>query len=552
MFNGVTFNGTTFNGGQPGASLIADSESTAALGDDDVIDLGDETAERLWLNPEGDRPGPRGGFNSFGFNGLPFNSAQKIVGLDWEILADFTDAEATQAISEAEQITQIIVLSLGSPGGSFIRIEGLQMEWNLNQRAKCSFEVIYPGAASSYYTPRPGHQVEILDFDNTTILFSGSIEQVDDMLLWSSGSNKLQTRCTAVGWEQIADRFLTSNSAHQTYTGQTLKAIVEDLVATYLAADGVTATGLPTGPTIDRTVFSYVRVSDAFNELSKLTGYWWRMTNSRNVEFYLPSAAAASGLSITSSSANHVGSVRVRRDRSSYRNKQYLANVVVTTGSRTETFKGDGAQRTFVLGYEGYSVPTITLNGGAQTVGIRDLDTGKDWYWSKGSADLVQDTGGAVLTSSDTLSVAYTGQYEMIRAVTDSAEVTDRASIEGGSGVYEWITGDGVSMNTAAAADAFAQALIDRNAPIPSIVTIETDTTGVRPGAYVPITLADLGLSGNFFVRRVSAAILAGSGGSRLRYTIEASSNEPEEAWSAAFGAKAPARDMTSLPTAGI
>jgi hypothetical protein len=552
VFNGVTFNSSAFNGGQPGGILKADPESTAAIVEADVVGVGAEAAERLWLNPESDRPGAAGAFGSFTFNGAGYNSAVRRVGLDWAIVAGFTDSEATQAISEVDRIVQRIVLSLGSPGGSFIRIEGLQMEWNLNQRARCSFEVIYPGAASSYYTPRPGHQVQILDFDNATVLFAGSIEQVDDMLLWSPGSNKLQTRCTAVGWEQIADRFLVSDSAHQVYASQTLKAIVEDLVATYLAADGVTATGLPTGPTLDRVVFSYVsRVSDAFNELSRLTGYWWRMDNDRNVEFYQPSSAAASGLSITSSSANHIGSVRVRRDRSQYRNKQYLSNVVVTVSPDSEEFPGDRTNQAFALRYEVYSVPTITVNGTPATVGIRDIDSGKDFYWSKGSADIVP-ADGASRISADTVAVTYTGQYEMIRAVTDSAEVTDRANIEGGSGVYEWITGDGVAMNTADAADAFAQALIDRHAPIPSIVTIETDTTGVRPGSYIPITLADLGLDGDFFVRRVSAAILSGSGGSRLRYTIEASSNEPEEAWSAAFAKKAPAKDMTSLPTAGI
>jgi hypothetical protein len=384
VLNAIAFNSSGFNGGLAGSIIKTDPESTQAITETDVAGVGTEAAETLWLNPESDRPGASGTFNSFTFGGAGFNAAVRRVGLDWAITARFTDTEATPAISETDRVIQRIVLSLGSPSGSFIRQETLSLEWNLNQRARCSFEVIYPGAASSYYTPRPGHQVEILDFDNTTVLFAGSIEQVDDMLLWTPGGNKLQTRCTAVGWEQIADRFLVSDTAHQIYTGQTLKAIVEDLVATYLAADGVTATGLPTGPTLERVILGYTnRISDAFNELSKLSGYWWRMDTARNVEFYQPSTAAASGLSITSSSANHIGSVRVRRDRSQYRNKQFLSNVMVTTGARAETFKGDGALRTFTLGYEVYSVPTVTLNGGAQTVGIRDLDSGKDWYWSR-------------------------------------------------------------------------------------------------------------------------------------------------------------------------
>lgn len=545
MFNGIRFNASRYNGNAVGPTVVSDSESTSTLTEADEIGL--ESPEALWLNTEGDSRGHRGTFNAFRFNAGRFNGGQRRRGQDWAIEALVSDAESTAAVSETESIIQEIVLDLSDPSQpSFLRQGSLRWGHKLNQRSWANFQAHYPGAVPTYYAPRVGHLFRLVDFDGTE-RFVGSIHNTRKRLVNVQGSKRLVIDCQCTGWEQIADRFLVT----ETYTSQTLGAIAADLVSTYLAGEGITATGLPTGPTLDKVVFSYpTRVSDAFDELSRLTGYWWRITGDKNLVFYSPATAVASPLTIDANGLNY-RSLEVEEDRSQYRNKQFLGNVRTLTASLTDTFKGDGALRTFPCRYDLNQVPTVTLNGSPQTVGIRDVDTGKDWYWSKGSPELVQDSAGTLLTSSDTLSVTFVGEYMQVRAVTDSDEVTDRAGIEGGTGVYEWYTDDGVGLSTAGAADDFAQSLIDRNAPIPSKVRIQTDHAGnTLPGQYVPITEPALALDGDFFVSEVEFEVLPGT--EVVRASVQASSNEPEAAWQAAWKTKRQQSDLSQVPTSGV
>ena len=542
-FNRFAFNGGTFNGVGPAKNVAADSESTPAIGEAEGIGTSD--AESLWLNPEGDTAGPAGTFNSFTFNGAGFNDAIRVRGADWSLLVSFTDAESTPTAGETEQVLQSIVLNLGGTEPSFVDAYSLRLEWELNRRARCGFRVNYPGALPSYYTPRAGHRVKIYDFDGVTVLFHGSIEKVGDMLLNSDGSKLLFVDVEAVGWEQIADRFLVV----KTYDTQDLDVIVADLVTSYLVGEGVTATGLPAGVAVaDKLVFSYLRVSDCFDELSKRTGYWWRIDDAKNVVFYSPATASAAPLAIDANGLNY-RSLKASRDRSQYRNRQYLANVVTTITPPAETFSGDLTNQAFSLKYALNLVPAITVNAVAATVGIRDVDTGKDFYWSKHSAEIVPETGAARV-AGDSVVVTYTGEFEQVVIRENAAEIADRTSIEGGTGVYEWLTGDGVSLNTLASAQAYADGLIDRNAPIPSVVTIEADDAGlVLPGQYVTITEPALGLSGNFFASRVSAEVLPGT--QVVRRTIECSSSQPEEVWAQAFKKAADGTDRTDTPISG-
>jgi hypothetical protein len=98
-------------------------------------------------------------------------------------------------------------------------------------------------------------------------------------------------------------------------------------------------------------------------------------------------------------------------------------------------------------------VPTITLNGGAQTVGILSLDTGKNWYWNQGSQIITQDGGGTKLLASDTLNVVYYGQFPAVAISMDNASIVAQQAREGGSstGIVEVAAFDTTLTSTAQA-----------------------------------------------------------------------------------------------------
>jgi hypothetical protein len=548
-FNSGAFNRFTFNGVGVAAIAKTDSESTSAPTEGETVGVGLEAAESIWVNPEGDGAPRAATFNAFTFNGLAFNGGTRQPGSDSTVVAYVPDAESTPAIAEAEQVLSSVILDLSGSDPTFVDIYSVRWGHELNQRAWATFRAIYPGDASSYYTPRPGHRFKLIDFNGVT-RFHGTIQRVRDHLHNAQGSKRLFSDCTATGWEQVADRFLTSDSAHNTYTSKTLGYIAADLVTTYLAADGITASGLPAGPTLDQVIFSYLRVSDAFDELSRLTGYWWRITVDRNLEFYEPGTASAAPITIDASATNY-RTMEVERDRSQYRNKQFLGNVLTLTASQTEAFVGDDNTRTFTLAYPLHQVPSAAdWNGAALTFGIRDVDTGKDIYWSKGSAEITTDALLPPGAAGEVLTVHYIGEYNQVRAVTDSAEITDRTAIEGGTGIYEQWTDDGAGLTTDTAADAYAQSLIDRYAPIPSRVTVESDSAGnILPGQLVSITEPALGLSGSFFVESCAFEVIPATTTIRAQFT--ASSSQPEAAWQAAWK-KRQTQDLTQLPTSGV
>ena len=351
---------------------------------------------------EGDAAQGNGTLNANTFNALSFNSAPTADASNlWSIAAASSATDAlTLSITESVLIAQRVDLNL-SGGTSFVVFESLAIDLELNTRGRCSFDIIYSGAGG--YRPQCGHQVKVTDYDGTTVLFAGTIERTDERIIWQqSGTHVLAIRCEAVGWEQVADRYIHAEA----YVGQTVATIVGDLVTTHLAADGITYSGT-TATTIDDISFDYERVSDCLTAIGEASGLWWRVTWDKQLELYDPTAASASGVSFTTSS-NNWRSMSSQSDRSTYRNTQYLTGVTAKTALQLETFGGDNERRTFSLGYEVDSVTEIKVNGYVQTVGVQGQDTGKQWYYSVGSKEITQDgtqTTGYYATATDTRTI---------------------------------------------------------------------------------------------------------------------------------------------------
>jgi Concanavalin A-like lectin/glucanases superfamily len=126
-------------------------------------------------------------------------------------------------------------------------------------------------------------------------------------------------------------------------------------------------------------------------------------------------------------------------------NHDQMANFGIAVGQNTllnalnATFTGDTAppyNTPLPLG----SVPTITLNGNPQTVGILGVETGKDWYWNQGSTAITQDSSGTPLTSADTLIVQYRTQTIGVAVYPGEESLVRQNQVEGTSGRYDYVT----------------------------------------------------------------------------------------------------------------
>ena len=412
----------------------------------------------------------------------------------------------------------------GVDRSSLVVVGSMRIQSRLNTRNRASIGLV---DVSGSYRPSVGAEV-IIDDGSTTRYFGGFIDSFTEALTIDGNTASLSYEVECVSYDALADRRLVAAS-YESPT-QTLSTIVSDVVTNFLTGDGVTTTNVDTGPVIDRMKFNYVPASQVFDELSNITGYAWWIDESKNL-YFKPRGGVAAPITIDASNARRV---TVSRTTEVYRNKQLIRAGVDLTASRTENFVGDGTQKAWTLSYPVGAAPTsITVGGVGKTIGIRSVDTGKDWYWNLGDAVVSQDDGAAAVGAGVAIAITYQGQFPiLINAQRDSA-ITEQAALTGASGVYEAIE-ERPNLNDDEGAQSIAEGLLRRYGSIPRRLTFETDDAGLRTGQLLTATFTPHAVSGSWLVDSVSAV---DRNGQDLVWTVEALDGESVGGWTEFFAA---------------
>ncbi len=446
-----------------------------------------------------------------------------------------------------------LTLTIGGVDRSSMLQKGsLQIADEAQNRSTCRFALV---DTAGVYRPTTGVEVRITDADGNTV-FGGSVEKPRRSKRRKGGA--LATDVTCVDYNQIADRHIVARS----YVGQTAGYIVRDIVANDLAGEGIAVvgssisvtgsqigvseigtavigairhTGVQDGPVIDEATFVYEKASAAFDALAELVGFYWNIGYDKVLTFAPPEQVQAPFAIVEGSDdvdADRRSNFRdlvVEESREQYRNRQYLRAGTGETDPRVESFKGDGATKSFLLSFPAHTEPVVTVNGVPKSVGIQGVETGQDWYWNKGESELTQDDAAAALTSADTLAATYTGEYPLIVVSSNDNAIAARAAVEGGSGVYEEIIDD-ESLDTVDLANDKAAALLRRYGRIPERIDFQTDTTGLRAGQLVSILSPDNGVDGDYFIESIDASD-PGAADGRIRHDVTAILGERLDNW---------------------
>lgn len=377
----------------------------------------------------------------------------------------------------------------GVDRSGFLIKETLTVNESVNSRATMKFQLTDKAGA---YLTTVGEAIYF--FNNGILVFSGSIDSVGWGSGWTTG-RFLTVAC--VNKALALDRLLVAKA----YVNMTTDAIVASVVSQYLAAEGISVGKIDPGPVVTKAVYNYVPASKLMDELCNLTGYSW------NVDQYgqlnMNNRAATPAPFNISDNSKPIFNFQAKSTRQNYANREWLRAGKDATSSRTESFTGDGVNQTFVLKFPVATAPTITLNGVSKTVGIRLLDTGKDWYWQKEDNTITQADTGTVLTSSDTLAVTYTGFYPLMVKVENEAEINARALVEGNTGLYERIDVDESLEDRDLATDK-ANGLLRKYAAIQGTITYGTYTFGLRAGQIQNIVQTPDAISGDYLISEVS------------------------------------------------
>lgn len=311
----------------------------------------------------------------------------------------------------------------------------LSVEEAIEERSTLSFVMVDKGGL---YHFRKGQPVE---YHKGGLKFAGVVDTSKEQ----ERSGTVFHTITCADWHYLVDKRIIA-SAHE---GETVGDILLYIIDNYLAEEGITAGNIQEGPIIQEAVFNYVPITDAINALAEKAGYWWKVDQYKQLHFV--ERATNQGPSISAGDMRK-GSVFVEHGNPKYRNRQYIKGGRDITDPQTEIKRGDGEAQTFVVGFPVAKVPTVevSINGGSwqpQTIGIRQVEEGRQWYWSKGSNVISQDDANTPLNDNDRIRITYQGEFDIIVLSEDMAEISHRQELEGNSGKIEHVEDEPYNTN---------------------------------------------------------------------------------------------------------
>jgi hypothetical protein len=305
-------------------------------------------------------------------------------------------------------------------------IAQIVIQKTLGEPWTCSFTTC--DTNGSYY-PNVGEPVVITK--DTVVVYGGIVRsvnrrRVNDVidLLWADAE------CT--DYNHILERRL---AGEYEWINKTAAEIITDIHANSLDDEGISITGIATGPTLPYFRTSYGSVGATLGQLAEETEHTLFIDAEKTLRYFAPGATAA---------AFDIGTAPTNLTWMQCRetDEDYCNLVIGKVGQalrepQTDSFIGDGSKTSFALAFPCATAPTVTVDGVSQTVGISSIDTGREWYWSEGSTEIRQETGSTELTAANTLEVTYSGIESIYVEAKNLTEITARATIEGSSGRYE-------------------------------------------------------------------------------------------------------------------
>jgi hypothetical protein len=314
----------------------------------------------------------------------------------------------------------------------------------VEDRSTSEFTVRDIGA--NYHFER-GQEVICYSSDDFSVIFGGYIDSVTEKIVSSYNVLYHDIKCT--DYHYLSDKRIVAKA----WVDTTIDTAVDWILTEILADEGVTEGNIQTAGTLTQYTADYISASECLDKLAEMAGFTWWINEEKKLYFvergtYDADWDLLETAAYVITDAEH-GSLTVTHGNPEYRNKQYLKGGKAKTDVQTEYFIGDGAQQTFVVGYDIDDEPLvyISTSGGEyvqKTVGIKGVETDHDFYWSKNDNSITQELQDTALTNSQTLKITYIGVYPIIAVSANFGEISDRQETEGStsSGKVEMVSSD--------------------------------------------------------------------------------------------------------------
>jgi len=289
------------------------------------------------------------------------------------------------------------------------------------------------------------------------------------------------------------------------------------------------------GVLVPQTNYYHNYIDKNNDDLAKRSGYWWYFDKNK-APYFLPSnavpapwVASDGGSPVTGIPQGDFMDANITVEDSSdlYRNRQIIENVLAPV-TINETRKGDGVSTSWVFGNQWAGAPTILVGGVKATVGVKNVDTGKQFYYAVGDNTITEDASGPVYDLTATLNFSGPGQFLTYSQADNLTEQAALAAKEGTSGIVVMVE-DGTGL-TKAQGDALAQDRLNQYSVRGRLLKATTRRFGLAPGQLLSVFLPAHNITnGQFLIRQIHTTLTTeGPTGSMVQqpwYQIEASSS---------------------------
>ena len=289
------------------------------------------------------------------------------------------------------------------------------------------------------------------------------------------------------------------------------------------------------------TAFSanYEPVTQLVEELAELSGYDYFVDAYRTLHFHERGTACCTFPVSVTDTVILSGEADLSTEAPKYRNRQYVKGGYDVTAEQTELVEADGDQRSFLVGYALMLEPTVSVETGVGTgiytegtVGIRGVETGRDWYWSKGDFAVTQEPDDAVVAAGVRVKIVYFGRFDTVSISADTGEQISVAAIEkSGTGIVDAAVEDASVSSRAQGLDV-ATGKLGRFAQRGSTIRFVTRHAGYRPGQVGQVTFDRLGVDETVLIDTVETFDFDGI---ELRYRVSAITGPALTSWQQFF-----------------
>lgn len=275
----------------------------------------------------------------------------------------------------------------------------------------------------------------------------------------------------------------------------------------------VSSTDIGPGVLVPDTSYKRKYTDKNIDDLAKKSLYWSYIRYDNTVVFQARTATPAPFVVSTLNTISVGGQTlyevmeptELDNSGDSYRNRMIMQGAIATS-AYIETLFGDGDRRSWNTAHPLSKPPTsITFNGQAVTFGIKNVDTGKQFYYQLNSTAIDQDSDQTLLQGPDSFVIIYTGTSSQDVIIDNTGQFpgtisqAQMAAIEnamGGSsssGIVEAVID--ASAMTVAEATTVANQELQRHGVAGRTFKFSTLHNGLLPGQQLPLFVSEYGLA---------------------------------------------------------